>query len=143
MQQANVPKYLVGGLTAVVLVGMVAWLIRSEGERTRQMLRDARQDVQAAPDVAPVAPSGGTTRRADSPRPAPDAPDVSSTASRPNQPKPETAATDPQPTAVEPPAPAEEDFNLDDHVVFPGLADEISKPQAKPSVDPTERDRKQ
>jgi hypothetical protein len=45
-------------------------------------------------------------------------------------------AQDTKPAAAESEAGTEEDFNLDDHVVFPGLADEVSKTRAKPRVDP-------
>jgi hypothetical protein len=60
----------------------------------------------------------------------------------PDQQKPGIATVaEPKPASAESAAGAEEDFRLDDHVVFPGLADEVSKTQMKPRADPPARDR--
>lgn len=140
MQRAYVPKYVIGGLAVVVLVGLLVWLIRSEGERTRQTIRDARRDGEPRPQAIPQETPGDTARPANTPDPA--ARDVVSSTSEPDQPKPAVApAADPRPAVVERRTPADEDFSLDDHVVFPGLANEVAKTRTRPGVTPQRRDR--
>jgi hypothetical protein len=106
-------KYVVAGLGTVILAGLSVWLIKSEGERTRRMLRDSRRDAARTPSVVP--------------QPSPDQ---------------DTRPADTKPIAAELAARAEEDFSLDDHLVFPGLADEVSKTRAKPRADPAAGDGK-
>lgn len=105
MKPAYVLKYVLGTLAALVLTGLLVWLIGREGERTRQAIRDSRREVETTPNAVPQ-PAQGT-----------------------------------KPAVAESVAGTEEDFNLDDHLVFPGLADEVSKTRAKPRVDPPPGDR--
>ncbi|MCY2987370.1 MAG: M48 family metalloprotease [Planctomycetota bacterium] len=47
MKNHEIVKYLAAGLFAVAFLGAVIWLVRSEGERTRQALREASQQAGA------------------------------------------------------------------------------------------------
>lgn len=138
MKTAHVPKYVVGGLAAVILLGLVVWLIRSEGQRARQAIRDSRGDAQSPPKAVPPDAQGDNTRPSGMSKPSSDPRETTPAASERDQPKPAIVpATDPKPAVAESKPPAEENFSLDDHVVFPGLADEVSKPKrAKTRVDP-------
>lgn len=49
MRQNSAVKYLVGGLCAAALAALIVWLIRSEGERTRDTLHEAT--VEAGQEV--------------------------------------------------------------------------------------------
>ncbi len=143
MKTAYAAKDVVAGLAAVILVGLLAWLISSEGERTRRKLRVSRRAAETSPSVVPQPSQDKRTRSADTSVPASVARDKSLPASEPNQQEPGIAtAADSKPAAAESEAGAEEHFNLDDHLVFPGLADEASKTRAKPRVDRPAEERK-
>jgi hypothetical protein len=55
----NVPQYVVGSLAVVVVASLFVWLMRNEGERTRQMIRDARrQSETSSQSASPQADKG-------------------------------------------------------------------------------------
>ncbi|MCY2994617.1 MAG: hypothetical protein NTY19_43160 [Planctomycetota bacterium] len=137
MKLAYAIKYVLGTLAALALTGLLVWLIGREGERTRQAIRDARRDAETAPSVVPQPAQGKAVGPLDRTESAPGARDTPLPANGPEPQKPGLAtAADRKPAVAESAAGTEEDFNLDDHVVFPGLADEVSKTRAKPRVDP-------
>lgn len=143
MKTACSPKYVVGGLAAVILAGLLVCLIRSEGERTRQILRDSRREAEATPGVVPLPSPDKGACPADTSGPSSAARDKTPPAITPNQQQPGIAtAADPKPSAAESEAGAKEDFSLDEHLVFPGLTDEVSKTRAKPRTDQPAGERK-
>ncbi len=141
MKTAYERKYVVGGLAVVVLAGLLVWLIRSEGERTRQTIRDARRRAESSHTV--ILPEGSADRAhsAEASTPTPDARETAMPASQAGQQKSGIAsAAEARPAAVDGRVHVEEDFNLDDHVVFPGLGDELSKTRSKPHKAPARTD---
>jgi hypothetical protein len=121
MKTEDVPKYVIGGVAVLVPVVFFVWLIRSEGERTRRIIRDSRQESETSPPAGPHNGKDAAGRPADLPRSAPDARQPTAAERQPGEKEPTVAkAAEANPPVVEPKAGAE-DFNLDDHDVFPGL----------------------
>ncbi len=92
-KKVNRSVHLIGVLAALVLVGLVAWWIRCEGQRARQMLQDVpRHSKTGSEGLAPA--------------------EEQATAAK---------AVDARPAAVAPRRESAEDFDLKDHDIFPGL----------------------
>ncbi|TVS09919.1 MAG: hypothetical protein EA424_26205, partial [Planctomycetaceae bacterium] len=51
VMNANRSPLVVGALLGIVLIAAVIWVIRSEGERTRQAIREARPEPIRAAEV--------------------------------------------------------------------------------------------
>jgi hypothetical protein len=117
MKRVDWSRYVIGGLAVLVLVGLVAWLIRSEGERTRRMMREGRPPSE-------VGSQGVSQNRRDADAPPANLPGSASEARNATAASPPADVKKPagsKPAAPDPRPGAAEDFSLDDHDVFPGL----------------------
>ncbi len=97
----------IGILAALVLVVLAAWWIRSEGRRARQAIQDAARQSKSSSEAAPAEAAAGTGPSGK--------PDVPKTAAKLVQAKPAAGISQ----AGKPDLP--QDFDLNDHDVFPGL----------------------
>jgi uncharacterized membrane protein len=44
IKDGDLARYSIGGLAAVVFLGLTIWLVRAEGERTRKAIREASSE---------------------------------------------------------------------------------------------------
>lgn len=138
MKSTDLPKYAIGSLATMVFVGLVVWLVRSEGQRARQMLRDDREQSEAALQEVPAGAKEVVPRPGSFSAAAPNARDSAAVERRLDEKKRPTARTpDAKPAVAAPPTTSKEDFDLKDHDVFPAPSHSAPKPQNKRSAPST------
>ena len=167
MKSKQLVNYVVGSLAAVALIALAAWLVRSEGERTRRAIRQAALEAEAEsegetarPAKNPIEPAGKSAQgtaagSSEAPKAIPQ--EAKDGSGRPVNPPgsaqnaPESTAGDPRSDghktgkaealadskAAAPATKPVEDFDLDDHDVFPGLS--RSNPKARKAIGSPDR----
>ena len=110
----DLARWSIGGLVAAVFVSLTLWLVRAEGERTRQAIRDAADEFRERavkwPDAATAVPVSVSASADVNDRASPAVPIL---AAEPE----ETDGSEPIAPAT---APAD-DFDWEDYDIFPGM----------------------